>query len=101
MVKLSLKLPIRVDGQTAMAKLEDDLGCNIQPSNVAYGKDETSTACSRCGKDLDGRKIVAVDSEEPVWYQFHPECFEDGTVLAAQLAAEIAKINEGNDSDKN
>ena len=39
--------------------------------------------------------------EGKVSYQFHPECFEDGTVLAAQLAAAIAKLTASSDFDKN
>ena len=39
--------------------------------------------------------------EGKVSYQFHPECFEDGTVLADQLAAEIAKLTASSDFDKN
>ena len=92
MVKLLLKLPIQANGQTDMAQLEGDLGCNIKPSDTPFGKDDDSNACSRCRENLSGRKIVGIDNEGKVWYQFHPECFEDGTVLADQLAAEIAKL---------
>lgn len=39
--------------------------------------------------------------EGKVSYQFHLECFEDGTVLAAQVTAAIAKLTAISDFDKN